>query len=142
VHYALALAFVALPLGGGMTVLREIVRLGLVTVFFALIFHGHLPRPLSGPLHRLSGFMGNRFCHELGELSFGAYLIHLLVMQPVIAYLIRAYGHSISDFHRFLLSVAITIPVVYALSAVGHTLIEMQGQKIGRMLTRRRAPAV
>jgi peptidoglycan/LPS O-acetylase OafA/YrhL len=141
-HYALALAFVAIPIGGGMTVLREIVRLGLVTAFFALIFHHHLPQRLAGPLKRLSDFMGNRFCHELGELSFGAYLIHLLVMQPVIAYLIHSYGHSISDFHRFLLSVVITIPIVYALSAIGHRFVEMQGQKVGRMLTRRRVPAV
>jgi peptidoglycan/LPS O-acetylase OafA/YrhL len=142
VHYLLALMFVAIPIGGGMTLLREIVRLGLVTAFFALIFHQHLPRPLAGPLNRISAFMGNRFCHELGELSFGAYLIHLLIMQPVIAELIRAYGHSISDFQRFLLSVAITIPIVYALSAIGHRFIEMQGQKVGRMLTRRRVPAV
>jgi len=86
--------------------------------------------------------MGNRFCHELGELSFGAYLIHLLIMQPVIAELMQAYGHSISNFQRFLLSIAITIPITYALSAIGHRFIEMQGQKIGRALTKRRAPAV
>ncbi len=141
-HFALALAFVALPVGGGMSVLREAVRLGLVTIFFALIFHAHLPRLLARPLNRLSDFMGNRFCHELGELSFGAYLIHLLIMQPVIAKLIEAYGHSISDFQRFLLSIAITIPITYALSAIGHRFIEMQGQKIGRALTKRRAPAV
>jgi peptidoglycan/LPS O-acetylase OafA/YrhL len=141
-HYALALAFVAIPIGGGMTVLREIVRLGLVTAFFALIFHAHLPRQLANPLNRISEFMGNRFCHELGELSFGAYLIHLLIMQPVIAELMQAYGHSISNFQRFLLSIAITIPITYALSAIGHRFIEMQGQKIGRALTKRRAPAV
>lgn len=139
VHFLLALAFVAIPIGGGMTVMREVVRLGLVVAFFALIFHAHLPRPLANPLNRISDFMGNRFCHELGELSFGAYLIHLLVMQPVIAYLIKAHGHDISDFQRFLLSITITIPIVYALSAVGHRFIEMQGQKIGRTLTRRRA---
>jgi peptidoglycan/LPS O-acetylase OafA/YrhL len=141
VHFLLALAFVALPIGGGVTVLREVVRLGLVVAFFALIFHAHLPPPLANPLNRISDFMGNKFCHELGELSFGAYLIHLLVMQPVIAYLIRAHGHDISDFQRFLLSIAITIPITYALSAVGHKLIEMQGQKIGRTLTRRRTSA-
>ncbi|MBO9125186.1 MULTISPECIES: acyltransferase family protein [unclassified Rhizobium] len=139
VHFLLALAFVAIPIGGGMTVMREVVRLMLVVAFFALIFHTHLPRPLANPLNRISDFMGNRFCHELGELSFGAYLIHLLVMQPVIAYLIKAHGHDISNFQRFLLSIAITIPIVYALSAVGHRFIEMQGQKIGRTLTRRRA---
>jgi peptidoglycan/LPS O-acetylase OafA/YrhL len=140
-HFLLALAFVAIPIGGGMTVMREVVRFGLVVAFFALIFHAHLPRPLASPLNRISDFMGNRFCHELGELSFGAYLIHLLVMQPVIAYLIKAHGHDISDFQRFLLSIAITIPIVYALSAVGHRFIEMQGQKIGRTLTRRRTSA-
>ncbi len=141
-HFALALAFVVIPIGGGMTMMREIVRLLLVIAFFALIFHAHLPRPFASVMNRLSDFMGNRFCHELGELSFGVYLIHLLIMQPAIAYLIHAYGHEISDFRRFLLSVAITIPITYALSAIGHKFIEMQGQKIGRVLTKRRTPAL
>lgn len=141
VHFLLAVVFVALPIGGGMTVPREVVRVGLVVAFFALIFHAHLPRLLARPLNRISDFMGNRFFHELGELSFGAYLLHLLIMQPVIAYLIKTFGNDISDFQRFLLSLAITVPIVYALSAIGHRCIEMQGQKIGKMLTRRRATA-
>jgi hypothetical protein len=57
-HYALALAFVAIPIGGGMTVLREIVRLGLVTAFFALIFHAPPAKAAAKPAESDLGVHG------------------------------------------------------------------------------------
>jgi peptidoglycan/LPS O-acetylase OafA/YrhL len=115
------------------------VRLALVILFFVLVHADRLPSLVSGMAQAVSDFLGNRFFHTLGELSFGAYLAHLLVMQPVIAWLIR--HAEMSDPQRFVVSLAITIPVTYAIAAIGYNLIEMQGQKIGRSLTRPRVAA-
>jgi peptidoglycan/LPS O-acetylase OafA/YrhL len=136
---ALACLFVLIPVGGDMRPMHEIVRLGLVVLFFVLVHAHRLPALASGAAQAVSDFLGNRFFHTLGELSFGAYLAHLLVMQPVIAYLIRHF--EMSDPVRWLVALVVTIPATYALAAIGYRFVEMQGQKIGRSLTRPRTAA-
>jgi peptidoglycan/LPS O-acetylase OafA/YrhL len=71
-----------------------------------------------------------RFFYWLGELSYGAYLIHLLVLTPVAAWLIT----SGSPAKRFGLALVITIVVTYALAALGRLVIEMPGQRLGKRL--------
>ncbi|AYD01891.1 acyltransferase [Neorhizobium sp. NCHU2750] len=138
-YAALACLFVLIPVGGDMRPMHEAVRLALVVLFFVLVHAERLPALASGLAQGISDFLGNRFFHTLGELSFGAYLAHLLIMQPVVAWLIR--HADMSAPLRFLATLAITIPVTYVIAAIGYNLIEMQGQKIGRSLTRPRAAA-
>ncbi|MDQ0455019.1 acyltransferase family protein [Rhizobium paknamense] len=136
---AAALLLVLIPIGGEMGRLHEGVRLLIVTGFFALVHARHLPGRLAAPLTRLGDLLGNRFFHLLGELSFGAYLIHLLIMQPVIAFLIT-HG-NFSNPVRFALSLLVTIPVVYGLAFLGYRFIEVPGQKLGRMVLKRKPAA-
>ncbi|TNM62849.1 acyltransferase family protein [Aliirhizobium smilacinae] len=138
-YAALACVFVLIPIGGSMRPMHEIVRLLLVIAFFVLVHAPRLPSMISSIAQTISDHLGNRFFHTLGELSFGAYLAHLLILQPVVAYLIRHF--EMGDPARWLVTLIITIPMTYALAAAGYNLIEMQGQKIGRSLTRPRTAA-
>lgn len=126
------------PIGGTDGLTHVIVRVGLAASFFALIHTHRLPGLLQRPLYAISAWLGNRFFHQLGELSFGAYLIHLLIMQPVMAYLIK--HAALSDPARWAVALIITLPVVYALSWLGYNFVEMPGQQVGKSLTRARAP--
>ncbi|TCS05352.1 acyltransferase [Rhizobium sp. BK418] len=136
---AIAIMLVLAPVGGERDLMHETVRVTLVLIFFAFIHTHRLPEPIARRLRPIGAFLGNGFFHNLGELSFGAYLIHLMVMQPVIAYLIRT--TNVSDPVRWALTLAITVPIVYALAWVGYNLIEMPGQNIGKGLTKPRASA-
>ncbi|MFS8147990.1 acyltransferase family protein [Rhizobium sp. BR 249] len=127
------------PLGGEMDWLHQITRIVLVLTFFALIHTARLPSAAAKMARPVSEWLGNRFFHNLGELSFGAYLVHLLIMQPVIAYLIGAV--DVSAPVRWALTLLITVPIVYALAWVGYNFIEMPGQNIGKELTKPRASA-
>ncbi|WP_416063902.1 acyltransferase family protein [Rhizobium sp. ZK1] len=139
-QFAAVSAVLALaPIGGDRDLMHEIVRVLLVLIFFAFIHTHRLPEPLAKRLSPISAWLGNGFFHNLGELSFGAYLIHLMVMQPVIAYLIQT--TDVSNPVRWVLTLAITVPIVYALAWVGYNLIEMPGQNIGKGLTKPRASA-
>lgn len=139
--FSVAALLILVPIGGETDLLHGAVRLSIVALFFSLIHATFLPAGLSKVAVPASKFLGNRFFHNLGELSFGAYLIHLLVMQPVIAQLIKYYGTEMSDPARWAASLVITLPVVYGFAWAGYNLIEIQGQKIGRALTRAPAPA-
>ncbi|MBB3412077.1 peptidoglycan/LPS O-acetylase OafA/YrhL [Rhizobium sp. BK316] len=133
----IAMVLVLAPLGGGKDLLHQSVRISLVLIFFAFIHTHRLPETPAKLLRPIGAWLGNGFFHSLGELSFGAYLIHLMVMQPVIAYLIKA--TDVSDPVRWALSLVITVPIVYGLAWVGYNLIEMPGQNVGRGLTKPRA---
>ncbi|WP_025660342.1 acyltransferase [Rhizobium sp. IBUN] len=128
----LAVMLVMIPIGGDMTSTKVAVRLLLVVGFFALV-HYHLLPGLVGKLgDSVSSLMGNHFCHWLGELSFGVYLIHLLLLQPLAAFVITHFGAEISARARFAIVVAALLPLAYALAYLGFTRIEGPGQTLGR----------
>jgi peptidoglycan/LPS O-acetylase OafA/YrhL len=134
--FVIATLLVLIPIGGAMTVLHQADRVCLVALFFGLVHVDRLPRVVADVARPVGAFLGNRFCHHLGELSFGAYLIHLLVMLPVIATLIQNY--PMTDPSRWAVTLFITIPIVYALAWLGYNFIELQGQKAGKALSRPR----
>ncbi|MBB4235107.1 acyltransferase family protein [Rhizobium esperanzae] len=133
--FGLALLLVLIPVGGNMTILHEGVRVALVVLFFTLVHADRFPGSAATAARWANSFLGNKFFGYLGELSFGAYLIHLLIMQPVVAWLIA--NAPMSNSGRWLVTLTVTIPLVYALSFIGYRLIELPGQAIGKKLTRK-----
>jgi peptidoglycan/LPS O-acetylase OafA/YrhL len=139
-YLVLGMLLAALPFGGHEDVLHLVAREMLVIGFFALVhFHAH------PALNATSAFLGSKPLHWLGELSFGAYLIHLLILQPVVARVITAYGTGIDAPARFLIVAAIVAPVTYACAFATYRLFEVPGQKLGKavikLFANRPAPA-
>ncbi|TIU83754.1 MAG: hypothetical protein E5W03_13340 [Mesorhizobium sp.] len=81
--------------------------------------------------------LGGGIFHVLGELSYSIYLIHLLILQPVAAFVIARYGDGLGAPLRFAIVLAVVLPVVCLLSFVTYRLIEMPGQQLGRVVLRR-----
>ncbi|MFT4150501.1 MAG: acyltransferase [Paracoccaceae bacterium] len=139
--FPLALVLAVLPIGGAQGLAHGAVRAAMLTVFFALVHWRHLVG-----VDRAAAGLGNRFFHWMGELSFGVYLIHLLVLHPVAAGLIRAHADGISPGTRFAVAFLLTAAVSYGLAYAGYRLIELPGQALGRRvqrgLARRLAPVV
>ncbi|WP_352960891.1 acyltransferase [Mesorhizobium sp. M1393] len=136
-HLALAMLLAALPFGGDNGLGKLLMREALVVGFFALVLYRLLPGIAGTVARRLAMTLANRFFHLMGELSFSIYLIHLLVLQPVAAFVITQYGHELSAPLRFAIVVAFVLPVVCLLSWITYTLIEVPGQKMGRFVVQR-----
>ncbi|MBB4194889.1 peptidoglycan/LPS O-acetylase OafA/YrhL [Rhizobium aethiopicum] len=137
--FAISALLVLIPLGGDVTVLHESVRVGIVALFFVLVHADRFPGSAGHYSRSVNSVLGNSFFRNLGELSFGAYLIHLLIMQPVIAWLIG--NTDLSNPARWLATLIVTIPAVYVLSFLGYKFIELPGQSVGRRLTQQRQVA-
>ena len=143
-HLVISMVLVALPIGAEPGLRQLVVREALVLGTYGLVLHDSL-----GPLRDLAGWisrsLGNKLFHWLGELSFGVYLLHLIVMQPAGAGLIVAFGPTISAPVRFLLVLLIVVPVTYACAFITYRLAEGPGQRLGAWLVRflfgRSAPA-
>lgn len=110
-------------------------RICIAIGFFVLLFPQHFGKSLVSRLgDQVARLFGTKPFYWLGELSYGVYLIHLLVLIPVAAQTIRVFGTSISPMERFLIVTAISIPVVFGLAAAARSLVEVPGRNIGRRL--------
>lgn len=119
-----------IPVGGEHDWLHLAVRALLTVGFFILVHYSQ------AGVRRVSSVLGNCFFRWLGELSYGAYLIHLMILIPASAYLVSTYGNELSPALRFVATLSITVPLTYGLATIGHFMIERPGQKLGRYLLR------
>ncbi len=132
IHLGAAMLLAAIPIGGDQDLLHFAARALLVLGFFGLV-HG---RSL-GAIDAMSRLLGSRPFYWLGELSYGTYLIHLLILQPVAAAVIGAFGTGLGAVGRFALTGVIVVPVTYALAWLCYRLVELPGQRLGKAAIRR-----
>ncbi|WP_240320751.1 acyltransferase family protein [Sphingomonas crusticola] len=96
-YLLLAMGLAAIPIGGQRDVLHLVVRELLLIIVFGLIHWRS-----TSLFDRASAVLGSPPFHWLGELSYGVYLIHLLILHAVAAWAIARWGHGISSAVRFL----------------------------------------
>ncbi len=83
-------------------------------------------------------FIRLRVFKVMADLSYGVYLIHSLVIPPVLWLLIRFFKlQEMSPILRFISCVFIVIPVTYAIALVVHKAIELRGIELGKVVVRR-----
>ena len=130
-YLLLAMALAAIPIGGARDVTHIVVREVLLILLFGLIHWRSI-----GLVDRASKLLGSPPFHWLGELSYGVYLIHLLVLHAIAAWVIQDWGHEISSALRFCIAFGIAAPAAYAAAFVTYALIERPGQKLGKIVMR------
>ncbi|WNN73395.1 acyltransferase [Kluyvera cryocrescens] len=85
---------------------------------------------LKNPLAKFLSFKTNQV---LGELSYSAYLLHLLIVIPIIGLLIRhTEFENYNGMMRFIISTTIILPLTYILSWILSTFIEKPGISFGK----------
>ena len=130
-QFCLAVLLAAIPIGGDQDIIHFAARELLVVLFFLLV-HGRRIAAIG----IASSVLGNKFFHWLGELSYGVYLVHLLILQPVAAWAIGRYGAGIGDFARFCLVLVLVAPAAYLLAFLTYRMVELPGQRLGKNILR------
>ncbi|RVT90227.1 acyltransferase family protein [Sphingomonas crocodyli] len=127
-EFALVAVLAVLPVGEG-DLKHRIVRELLVVGFFGLV---HWQRVVV--IRYVSNGLGSAPLRWLGDVSYGVYLIHLLLLHRFAAWAIDAFGQGLSPLERF----AVVFPAVavlsYALAWIGFTQIEERGNALGKRL--------
>jgi peptidoglycan/LPS O-acetylase OafA/YrhL len=131
-----ACAVIFVPLGGGRDLLHRAIKIGIVLGFFALIYKDMLPRLVRYALAPLDILLSNPVSRFIGDVSYGVYLIHLLVLMPVCGWLAVA-DPAMAPLPRFWAALALAVPVTYALAFGAYRLVEMPGISWGRQLAAR-----
>ena len=93
---------------------------------------------LGRPLGRLRGLLGNRVAHFLADVSYGLYLLHLLILIPVLDVFLESNWYlRQQSVTRFLLLTAIAGPITLALAWILFIAVESPGIRAGKGLIRR-----
>lgn len=129
VYFAGVVLLSLVPLGGSFDPMHMAVRTGITIGFFALLNWRNIK-----PVHLAANWMGSTPFHWLGELSYGVYLIHLLILQPVIAWLIIPYGSGLAPAAKFMVAFTMTAAVSYPLAWAGYKFVELSGQRLGKQV--------
>jgi len=118
----------------------------LIGLFACLVFHRQAQRfALAAAVMRaVIAAFDSRFMRWLGDTSYSVYLLHLLIVIPVVGLLFTVPGFAaLHGSTRVLLSAAIAIPPVYLVAYLLHRFIERPGIALGkRALSRRSGPQI
>jgi peptidoglycan/LPS O-acetylase OafA/YrhL len=131
-----AVVVIFVPLGGGRSAMHRGIKIGIVLGFLALIYKDRLPHVVRWPTDILDRILSNRVARWIGDVSYGVYLIHLLVMLPVCGWLAMTFP-TLAPLPRLLAALAITVPLTYGLSYFAYRYIEQPGIDWGRKIAGR-----
>ncbi len=131
VYFLAACAVIFIPLGGGRSELHRIIKILIVAVFFLLIYRDQLPRLFSWLSRPLNFILANRVSRIFGDLSYGVYLTHLLVLLPVCGLLARQWP-VMESLPRFAVAMVLAAPLTYLISWFCYNAIELPGIAMGR----------
>jgi peptidoglycan/LPS O-acetylase OafA/YrhL len=131
-----ACAVIFVPLGGGRDALHRAIKIVIVLGFFALMYRDLLPIVVRRAVGILDFVLSNPLSRWIGDLSYGVYLIHLLVMLPVCGRL-ATIAPGLSALPRFWIALLATIVITYGLAYLAYRCVELPGIGWGRQVAGR-----
>lgn len=112
----------------------QVLLQGAMIVGMAAILWQYQPGALLAKVIKLPrAILTHRISTWLGDVSYSVYLLHLLLVVPAIAILLRDYQlAAMSAPVRFALICAIVLPLTYALATVLYHFVEKPGIQLGK----------
>jgi peptidoglycan/LPS O-acetylase OafA/YrhL len=103
-----------------------------LAIFFYFLSGDHHPaiRTVFNPIRRLLSY---KLVQQLGLLSYSLYLVHLLVVIPMSAFLLNQHWFlTLKPFLRFSVSFFVNLLIVVPLALLLYTFVEKPGVRVGK----------
>lgn len=115
--------------------MRYAAQIGMI-LMMATILWTHTEHSAIAKLLRLPRWvLTNKFSVFLGDVSYSVYLLHLMIVLPVIAFLlVNTTFMEHTSVLRFCMATLIILPLTYIVSYFLYKLIEKPGIKIGKSI--------
>jgi peptidoglycan/LPS O-acetylase OafA/YrhL len=113
----------------------SVARVLLVISMFYLMNNGTLPSSvlLESGIAGIRNILSSRVSKFLGDTSYAVYLLHLIVLLPLVGEMTRLPEYQIlAPGYRFLSCLIISIPIIYSLSWLLFNFVEKNGIKAGK----------
>ncbi|KKW49694.1 acyltransferase family protein [Pantoea stewartii subsp. indologenes] len=133
VVFALAGPVVSVFIGLG-AIKLQVVMEALMIIGMAAVLWQYQENSLMARLIQLPRkVLNNRLSTWLGDVSFSVYLLHLLIVIPAIALLLKQTDIAYqSDVTRFLIVCAVSLPLTYGLASLLYQYVEKPGIRLGK----------
>lgn len=142
---ALVAAFVSLYLmQGNLNKMRFLAEIGMILGMAAILWPRTEGSTWANILRFPRWILTNKFSVFIGDVSYSVYLLHLLIVLPVIAYLLsNTQFAELPSAVRFVAASAIIVPVTYGIATLLYRFIEKPGIKLGKtIIGRQQAKAI
>ncbi|HHQ4314531.1 TPA: acyltransferase family protein [Serratia fonticola] len=120
---------------GNIDKVRFLAEIGMIIMLAVVLWpfgnNGFWSKILQVPRYVLT----NKISVFMGDVSYSVYLLHLLIVLPIIAFLLSNSELAIlPSVMRFFVVVIITLPITYGVSFLLYRFIEKPGIKLGKFV--------
>lgn len=117
----------------GVSKLQIVFEAGMIIGMTAVLWQ-YQPGALMAKIIKLPRtILTHRISTWLGDVSYSVYLVHLLIVVPAIALLLRDYNmDALSAPLRFAIICAVCLPITYGLATLLYRFVEKPGIQLGR----------
>ncbi|MFE1281926.1 acyltransferase family protein [Klebsiella aerogenes] len=115
--------------------IRMIIEVMIILGMSILLMPHSDKSPLKGIVFFSRKLLSARFSQFLGDVSYSVYLLHLMIVIPIIGILVKYNGFvDLAAPLRSLLVAVISLPIVYMISLGLYQYIEKKGIMLGRKI--------
>lgn len=133
VIFALVAAFGSIYMPNDVNKYHLIAQNGMILMMAVILWPRHEGSTWKNMLRLPRWMLTNKVSVYMGDVSYSVYLLHLLIVLPVVAFLLSNTQFSgLSPFMRFISASAIIIPLTYGIAALLYRFIEKPGIKLGK----------
>ncbi|SAS42958.1 acyltransferase family protein [Klebsiella pneumoniae] len=135
ISVALLAPLSAFAIGYLISPLRVIIELFIIFAMAMLLFPHKDDSLLKKTADSLKMLLSIKFSRFLGDVSYSVYLLHLMIVLPIIGMLIQYPTFiSLHPMIRFLTAASISMPITYIFSIYLYKHIEMKGIALGKKI--------
>lgn len=129
----------AIAMGYFISPIRMVIECGII-LSMAMLLNKHSRKSMLGRfVIFIKKILSVRFSQFLGDVSYSVYLLHLMVVIPVIGLLVQYPGYvELPSVLRFLSAVILSVPVTYLIALILFRHIEIKGIALGRKIIKKR----
>ncbi|WP_413480777.1 acyltransferase family protein [Serratia proteamaculans] len=136
--FALAAAFISIYMQDSFNKIRFLAEIGMILMMVVILWPRVEGNRWSKMLRFPRWILTNKFSVLMGDVSYSVYLLHLLIVLPVIAFLLsNTQFAELSAVTRFIAASAIILPITYGIAALLYRFIEKPGIQLGKWVISR-----
>jgi len=138
VVFALASACISVYMQDTFNKMRFLAEIGMILMMATILWPRNEESTWTSVLRLPRWILTNKFSVYMGDVSYSVYLLHLLIVLPVVAFLLsNTQFAGWPSAVRFIAASAIILPLTYGIASLLYKFIEKPGIKLGKSLISR-----
>jgi len=138
VIFAIVAAFASAYMPNDRNVYHVIAQIGMIIMMATILWPRKEGSNWAKTLRLPRWMLTNKASVYMGDVSYSVYLLHLLIVIPIVAFLLsNTQFAELSAVMRFITASAIILPITYGIATLLYKFIEKPGIQLGKFVINR-----